>query len=83
MESTETLWTVFCRLLTESSWSPHRVHETRFEDSMRTVAICVDSMRSPHGLLMESTQSPHGPNVDCRKYSHGVLRVLIESSWSP
>jgi hypothetical protein len=44
MESTETLWTVFCRLLTESSWSPHRVHETRFEDSMRTVAICVDSI---------------------------------------
>jgi hypothetical protein len=29
---------------------------------------------------MDSTQSPHGPNVDCRKYSHGVP---MESSQSP
>jgi hypothetical protein len=39
MESMETLWTTFCRLLT----SPHGIHETLFEDSMRTV-------RTPHGV---------------------------------
>ena len=76
MESTETLWTVFCRLLAESSQSPHRVHETWFEDSMRTVAICVDSTRSPH----ESTQSPHGLYVDCSSYSHRLLMKSSESS---
>ena len=49
----------------KSSQSPRRV----YMDSMRTAVICLDS-----------TQTPHGPNVECRKYSHGVP---MESSWSP
>jgi hypothetical protein len=72
MESTETLWTVFCRLLMESSQSP-----------WNTVWGLHDDCGYLCGLLMESTQSPHEPNVECRKYSHGVPIKSSESSWSP